>query len=151
VARKAGYNFLIAQLTSRWLVHPSTPLLDLAAPAWDSDLPETIGQAMDAYLDTCGPDTALVRRLLSALAFAQGDGLARDRIWLVIADALYPDHTHTGVELDVVFQSAASYLAERVNPHVGPFRHIGFTMTPSTSTSVITAPTPSRRQPLLPR
>jgi hypothetical protein len=55
IARKARYNFLIAQLTSRWLANPNTPSLDLTAPAWDQELPETIGQAMDTYLDTCGP------------------------------------------------------------------------------------------------
>jgi hypothetical protein len=119
VARKARYNFLIAQLTSRWLANPNTPSLDLTAPAWDQELPETIGQAMDTYLDTCGPDTALVRRLLSALAFARGDGLSRDQIWLTIADALHPGFTHTRAELDIVFDSAANYLVERTNNHHG--------------------------------
>ncbi len=120
VARKAGYNFLIAQLTSRWLAHPSTPLLDLADLAWDRDLPETIGQAMDAYLDTCGPDTALVRRLLTALAFARGDGLARDRTWLTITDALHPGLVHTSADLETVFHSAASYLVERSTEYTAP-------------------------------
>ncbi|WP_103349474.1 WD40 repeat domain-containing protein [Amycolatopsis sp. CA-128772] len=119
VARKAGYNFLIAQLVTRWLTHPTTAPLDLGDPAWTQGLPETIGQAMDAYLDTCGADAALVRRLLTALAFARGSGLPRerDRTWLTIADALHPNHAHTPAELETVFHSAANYLVERVNDH----------------------------------
>ncbi|WP_156960669.1 hypothetical protein [Amycolatopsis taiwanensis] len=115
VARKARYNFLIAQLVTRWLVHPSTPPLDLDDSAWEHHLPETVGQAMDAYLDTCGPDAALVRRLLTALAFARGEGLSRGRTWLVIADALHPAYPHTPPELETVFNGAANYLIERAD------------------------------------
>ncbi|MBP2068476.1 trypsin-like peptidase domain-containing protein [Streptomyces iranensis] len=113
VARKARYNFLIAQLATRWLTHPATPPLDLDDPAWEHGLPETIGQAMDAYLDACGPETALVRRLLTALAFARGDGLTRDDSWLTIADALHRGRTHSLGELETVFHGAANYLIER--------------------------------------
>lgn len=115
VARKAQYNFLIAQLATRWLIHPSTPPLDLSDPAWEHGLPETIGQAMDTYLDACGPDAALVRHLLTALAFARGNGLSRDRVWLAITKAVHPAHTHTLAEMETVFQGAAHYLIERTN------------------------------------
>ncbi|WP_329372391.1 hypothetical protein OG896_36870 [Streptomyces sp. NBC_00669] len=114
VARKAGYNFLIAQVTSRWLLLPDTPPLDLDDPEWDRALPETIGEAMEKYLDAFGDDKPLVERLLTALAFARGDGLPRGPGWLAVADALHPGHAHTGAELAKVFQSAANYLVERM-------------------------------------
>lgn len=113
VARQARYNFLIAQLASRWLTHPLTPVVDLADPHWEQGLPETVGDALERYLQTCGSDTALVRRMLAALAFARGDGLPRSATWLTVADALHPAHQHTLGELETVFQSAAHYLIER--------------------------------------
>lgn len=115
IARRSRYNFLVAQLATRWLVHPGTPPLDLDEPAWEHGLPETIGEAMDAYLDACGPDAALVRRLLTALAFARGGGLARGQVWLAIANALNPVQAHTLGELETVFQGAAHYLIERMS------------------------------------
>ncbi|MFD2422201.1 trypsin-like peptidase domain-containing protein [Amycolatopsis pigmentata] len=119
IARKARYNFLIAQVASRWLLLPAVPPLDLARPAWDEVLPETIGEAMEKYLDAFGDEKALVKRLLTALAFARGNGLPRGRTWLDIADALHPDHAHTNDELTKVFHSAANYLVERTNTAAG--------------------------------
>lgn len=113
VAAKAGHNFLIAQVTSRWLLLSDTPTLDPALPAWDRELPETIADAMERYLDAFGPDKALVERLLTALAFSLGEGLPRGPTWLAIADALHPDHSHSRSQLAKVFDSAASYLVER--------------------------------------
>jgi WD40 repeat protein len=113
VAERARYNFLIAQLTTTWLAVRGTSELRT------TELPETVGQAMDAYLDACGPDTALVRRMLTALAFARGAGLARDDSWLVIADALHRGHTHTLLDLETVFHSAANYLVDRSESQLG--------------------------------
>jgi WD40 repeat protein len=112
VARKARYNFLVAQLATLWLAHSGTTPAP-GEPAWEKSLPETIGQAMDAYLDACGPDPALVRRLLTALAFARGDGLGRDDLWLTLTDSLHPGHAHTRGDLEAIFDSTAHYLVER--------------------------------------
>ncbi|MFE7713006.1 hypothetical protein ACFU6I_46470 [Streptomyces sp. NPDC057486] len=120
VARKARYNFLIAQLTARWLTHPSAPPTGPGDPDWEDELPETVGQAMDAYLDTCRPDTETVRRLLTALAYARGDGLPRSNAWLSMADALGSGVGHTARDLEKIFHSAAHYLVERVNEDSGP-------------------------------
>lgn len=119
VARKARYNFLIAQLAVGWLTRRGTPLPNLDSPDWEDQLPETIGQAMDAYLDACGPDTDTVRRVLTALAYAQGDGLPRSVIWLRIAEALSYGATHNAADRETVFNSAALYLMERVDGHTG--------------------------------
>jgi WD40 repeat protein len=115
VARKAGYNFLIAQLTTLWLTQVTTPPLDLTHPGWESRLPETVGEAMEEYLRHCGADPDLVRRILTALAFSRGNGLPYGRTWLTISDTLHPAHTHRPLELQTVFDSAAHYLLERTD------------------------------------
>lgn len=112
VARKARYNFLVAQLATLWLAR-SGALPDTTSRAWEDRLPESVGQAMDAYLDACGPDPALVRRLLTALAFARGNGLSRAHLWLTVTSNLYPGHQHSRAELEATFDGAAHYLVER--------------------------------------
>ncbi|GCB52959.1 high-affnity carbon uptake protein hat/hatR [Streptomyces sp. NL15-2K] len=119
VARRAGHNFLIAQLVSGWLIQPGTAPPDPSAPAWEEQFPETVGQAMENYLSACGPDPEAVRRLLTALAFAQGDGLPRGRTWLLMADSLSHGLMHTPADLDNVFRSAAHYLIERNDDQAG--------------------------------
>ncbi|SEB60647.1 AAA family ATPase [Streptomyces melanosporofaciens] len=111
IATKARGNFLIAQVTSRWLLLPTTP--PVTDPALDGVLPETIGEAMEKYLDAFGQEKPFVQRLLTALAYARGDGLPRDDTWLAVADALHPGHAPTTAELTRVFHSAANYLVER--------------------------------------
>jgi WD40 repeat protein len=119
VARKSRYNFLIAQLTTGWLIARSKQDPDLDDPSWEDELPETVGQALDAYLDACGPDSRTIRRLLTALAFARGDGLPRSDTWLQIANALGRGTGYTGRDLEEVFDSAAHYLVERVSDGSG--------------------------------
>ncbi|MDF2258807.1 trypsin-like peptidase domain-containing protein [Streptantibioticus ferralitis] len=129
VARKARYNFLIAQLTTGWLMDPRGQQSGPDDPDWEAELPETVGQAMDRYLRTCRPDTATVKRLLTALAYARGDGLPRGASWLRMADALASDADDTARDLEKVFttrdlgkvfNSAAQHLVERVNEGSGP-------------------------------
>ncbi|AOR36307.1 hypothetical protein BFF78_39320 [Streptomyces fodineus] len=120
VARKARYNFLIAQLTTGWLTDPRGQQPELDDPEWEAELPETVGQAMDRYLRTCRPDTDVVKRLLTALAYARGDGLPRGATWLRMADALASDDDEPAHDLGKVFKSAAQHLVERVNEGSGP-------------------------------
>lgn len=113
LARKARYNFLIAQLATLWLTQATAPRLDLADPTWEHILPETVGDAMEEYIRHCGADAELVRRILTALAFARGNGLSLGRTWLTMSDALHPAHHLTLAELETVFHGAANYLIER--------------------------------------
>lgn len=115
IARKAGYNFLIAQLTTLWLTQATTPQLDLARTGWEQRLPETVGEAMEGYVQNCDADASLVRRILTALAFARGSGLSVGRTWLVMSDVLHPATSHTLADLETVFHSAAHYLLERTD------------------------------------
>ncbi|SMD26488.1 serine protease, partial [Kibdelosporangium aridum] len=115
IARRARYNFLIAQLTTLWLTQATTPPLNIGEPGWERILPETVGEAMEEYLRHCGADPELVRRILTALAFSRGSGLPFGCSWLTISDALHPAHTHTLADLETVFHSAANYLIERTD------------------------------------
>ncbi|GHF69697.1 WD40 repeat protein [Amycolatopsis bartoniae] len=109
VAERSRHNFLVAQLTSRWLLLPGTPVPG-AGPA--GELPSTVGEAMEKYLDAFGPDRGTVERVLTALAFAAGGGLPRNDLWARLAEALSPGHSVTAADLSRVFDSAASYLIE---------------------------------------
>ncbi|MFE3906330.1 trypsin-like peptidase domain-containing protein [Streptomyces sp. NPDC059153] len=128
VARKARYNFLIAQLTTGWLTDPRGQQSEPDDPDWEAELPETVGQAMDKYLRTCRPHTETVRILLTALAYSRGDGLPRGATWLRLADALASDiddtaheseKVFTGHDLKKIFTSAAQHLVERVDESPG--------------------------------
>ncbi|MCT2587557.1 hypothetical protein [Actinophytocola gossypii] len=109
VATRARHNFLVAQLTSRWLLLPGTPV---ASADLDEALPTTVGEAMEKYLDAFGPDRGLVERVLTALAFARGSGLPRNDLWVRLAEALTPGYDASAADLARVFDSAASYLIE---------------------------------------
>ncbi|MFF2330091.1 MULTISPECIES: trypsin-like peptidase domain-containing protein [unclassified Streptomyces] len=115
VARKARYNFLIAQLTTGWLIRRGEQGPSPGEPSWENQLPTTVGDAMDAYLDTCGVDTPKLRRLLTALAYARGDGLPLGDTWLRMADALGRGVRHRAEDQEMIFESAAHYLVERIN------------------------------------
>lgn len=111
VAARSQHNFLVAQLTSRWLLLPGTPVPGVGVQL-DEELPSTVGEAMEKYLDAFGPDKALVERFLTALAFAAGGGLPRNDLWLRLAEALSPGSTASAADLARVFDSAATYLIE---------------------------------------
>ncbi|GAA2845748.1 trypsin-like peptidase domain-containing protein [Nonomuraea rubra] len=119
VARRAGHNFLIAQLVSDRLNHPAAAPPHPGTPGWEEQFPESVGQAMEDYLRACAPDAELVRRLLTALAFARGDGLPVGRTWLLMATGLGHGLAPAPADLHDVVQNAAHYLVEHVDPQAG--------------------------------
>lgn len=112
VAEQANNNFLVTQLTSRWLTTQPLPD-DPAGHGWHRTLPSTVGEALDRYLDQCALQAPQVRNILTALAFAFGEGLPRDQVWLSVCHALHPDQPAALTDLRQVFESAASFLVER--------------------------------------
>ncbi|MGW3240340.1 trypsin-like peptidase domain-containing protein [Streptomyces olivaceus] len=120
VARKANYSFLIAQLATGWLTDPRGQHSGPDDPGWEAELPETVGQAMDKYLRACRPHTATVKLVLTALAYARGNGLPRGATWRRMADALASDGDETPRDLEKVFTTAAQHLVERVDESSRP-------------------------------
>jgi len=86
VALRAGSNFLVAALASSRLAE-AADVHDPRAPGFDpARLPASIGSALDDFLDA-RDGGALLRGLLTALAYAQGSGFD-DRTWQESAVAL---------------------------------------------------------------
>lgn len=87
VARRAGTNFLIVQLTCVTLA-----ALPGAADDSPEQFPDSVGAAMDRYLAAFGPERGRVRDLLVPLAFAEGAGLPDPTVWAALATVLGTDH-----------------------------------------------------------
>ncbi|MEV0170239.1 caspase family protein [Streptomyces sp. NPDC050803] len=113
VAAKAAGVYLYARTTARTL-RSDRAAVDICRPGWADDLPSEIGEAFDDYLARFGPDESRVRRMLLALAFSEGTGLPRGRIWTTLSTVLSGiDCTEADVSwsLDV----AEAYVAEVVD------------------------------------
>ncbi|GAA3384297.1 hypothetical protein GCM10017750_58110 [Streptomyces racemochromogenes] len=110
VAEKAAGVYLYARMTARTLRSDAEPV-DTGRPGWEDNLPSEVGEAFDDYLQRFGPDEPRVRRMLLALAFSEGKGLPRGRVWTALGSAI------SGVpcsEEDVswALDVAAAYIAE---------------------------------------
>ncbi|MFJ3877614.1 caspase family protein [Streptomyces sp. NPDC090077] len=110
VAEKAAGVYLYARMTARTLRSDAEPV-DTGRPGWEDNLPSEVGEAFDDYLQRFGPDEPRVRRMLLALAFSEGKGLPRGRVWTGLGSAI------SGVpcsEEDVswALDVAAAYIAE---------------------------------------
>ncbi|WP_405982024.1 caspase family protein [Streptomyces sp. NBC_00158] len=113
VAEKAAGVYLYARMTARTLRSDVAPI-DVGRPGWKENLPSEVGDAFDDYLARFGPDEPRVRRMLLALAFSEGKGLPRGRVWTGLSSAI------SGVpcsEEDVswALDVAAAYIAEVVD------------------------------------
>ncbi|MGA4545160.1 caspase family protein [Uniformispora flossi] len=110
VADRATGVFLVARMTARSL-RTADEVMDVSQAAWEDGLPSEIGQALDDYLMRFGTDEERVRRLLTPLAFAEGQGLPRVQVWRELATAL------SGVpvgddDITWVLKAAGAYIAE---------------------------------------
>lgn len=86
VAARAGPCFLVAQLCALSLTASGNP--PVATAAWAEDFPATVGAAMERYLRQVQPAGAPVRDVLTALAWAEGDGLDDPSLWADMATAI---------------------------------------------------------------
>ena len=88
IALKAGDNFLVAAISASTLSCQEA-VVDPTAPGFDmSQLPASVGEALEKYLDTLSPETrATVHSMLVSLRFAFDDGFNVDT-WLGVSQAL---------------------------------------------------------------
>ncbi|WP_407560413.1 caspase family protein [Streptomyces sp. 184] len=87
VAEKAAGVYLYARTTARTL-RSDRVAVDVCRPGWAEVLPSEVGEAFDDYLARFGPDEPRVRRMLLALAFSEGKGLPRGRVWTALSSTI---------------------------------------------------------------
>lgn len=113
VAEKAAGVYLYARTTARTLRSDQTPV-DVGRPGWAEDLPSEVGDAFDDYLARFGPDEPRVRRMLLALAFSEGKGLPRGRVWTALSSAISAVPC-TEEDVSWVLDVAEAYIAEVID------------------------------------
>ena len=115
VAERTGANFLYARLSAqRLLSSPPIPL----APGWEGQIPSVAGDAdfatnVEADLARIeDPDERrATRELLMAVAFAEGAGVPRYRVWPTMATAI-TGRTYSDDDVQTTLGAAAWYLVE---------------------------------------
>ena len=115
VAERTGANFLYARLSAqRLLSSPPIPL----APGWEGQIPSVAGDAdfaanVEADLARIeDPDERrTTRQLLMAVAFAEGAGVPRYRVWPTMATAI-TGRTYSDDDVQAALGAAAWYLVE---------------------------------------
>ncbi|MFC8514488.1 caspase family protein [Streptomyces sp. NPDC057257] len=113
VAAKAAGVYLYARTTARTL-RSDRAVVDTHRPGWADELPSEIGEAFDDYLARFGPDEPRVRRMLLALAFSEGTGLPRGRIWTRLSSVLSGVEC-TEADVSWALDVAEAYVAEVVD------------------------------------
>ncbi|MFF4269597.1 caspase family protein [Streptomyces sp. NPDC001536] len=113
VAARAAGVYLYARTTARTL-RSDRAAVDIHRPGWADDLPSEIGEAFDDYLARFGPDEPRVRRMLLALAFSEGTGLPRGRIWTRLSSVLSGIEC-TEADVSWALDVAEAYVAEVVD------------------------------------
>ncbi len=119
IAAQAGRNHLVAALAAEPLSRLDE-VVDPAGPGFDlATVPRNVDEALTGYLDRlAAQERVKVRGLLTALAYARGDGID-DRRWLTFAAALGHD---AGVpDLDLLRSTpAADYLLQTTSTRDAP-------------------------------
>ncbi|MFI5681369.1 caspase family protein [Streptomyces cellulosae] len=113
VAAKAAGVYLYARTTARTL-RSDRAAVDIRRTGWADDLPSEIGEAFDDYLARFGPDEPRVRRMLLTLAFSEGTGLPRGRIWTTLSTVLSGVEC-TEADVSWALDVAEAYVAEVVD------------------------------------
>lgn len=120
VAERASEVFLVARLTARSLRRDATPI-DVTRPGWERTLPSAVGEAFDDYLERFGEEEDRVRRILTPLAFAEGQGLPRGSSWVAMAVGLSGQEC-TEADVGDALRIASDYVAEVVEGQRSVYR-----------------------------
>ncbi len=113
VAAKAAGVYLYARTTARTLRSDLVPV-DVRSPGWAEKLPSEIGGAFDDYLERFGTDEPRVRRMLLALAFSEGKGLPRGRVWTELSSVI-SGVPCTEADVSWALDVAEAYIAEVID------------------------------------
>ncbi len=115
VASKAAPSFLVATIASRALRDAPQPV-DTSKPDWQRrySLPIRVADAMALYLERfAAPERARLESLLAPLAWAQGAGLPRLRVWPGLAGTLAgTGASYTDRDVAWALQAAGAFIVE---------------------------------------
>jgi WD40 repeat protein len=107
IAERASAIFLVARIVACSLLEERELVTDFAA----RDFPIEVGAAFGEYLARFGEDTALIRDVLLALAFAQGSGLPWETIWPDVIRAITRRRVTTE-EMELALDRAGAFIIE---------------------------------------
>ncbi|MFE0377888.1 caspase family protein [Streptomyces inhibens] len=113
VAEKAAGVYLYARTTARTL-RSDRAAVNVTRPGWAQKLPSEVGEAFDDYLARFGPDEPRVRRMLLALAFSEGKGLPRGRVWTALSSVI-SGVPCTEEDVSWALDVAEAYIAEVID------------------------------------
>ena len=125
IESRARHSFLLAAYVARRHTLDAEPT-DSRDPAWGTQFPERIGDAMRQEIDALYGVKQAARQLalLRPLAFAEGSGLVREPVgssdlWAVLASRLDPQQRlFTPSEVDALLtHRVATHLVARVDQH----------------------------------
>ncbi|WP_369176752.1 caspase family protein [Streptomyces mutabilis] len=119
IAVRAAGNFLSAKMRARELGSRAT-VLDTGRPGWQDDIPgDRYQPGADLFRhvlrERLGPAEPRARTLLTALAFAEGNGLPAARVWPAVASALGEPVTDADVQW--ALEAAGAYVVEDLDPY----------------------------------
>jgi len=110
-------SFLIGRILALSVRGRPAPA-DVTSPDWQARLPAELTEAFDEDLARLGDRMPLARTLLEALAWAQGNGLPWENIWVPVARAL-AGHGRSLITNDDVrwlLDKAGAYVVEDLGP-----------------------------------
>ncbi|MFF4185098.1 caspase family protein [Streptomyces sp. NPDC001691] len=110
VAARAGQSFLVANMTARSLINRQVQV-DPTQAGWHRQLPNEVKDVFAAYLSRFGANEWRVRRLLTPLAYAEGQGLPWDNLWAALASVL-AGRRCSDEDIDWLLGNAGAYIVE---------------------------------------
>jgi WD40 repeat protein len=121
VARRAQHSFLFARVTANTLNRLDQPASEAEVSArlasWRS-----LGDLFDQDLQRYGDDFSRVRDVLTALAWAKGDGLPWENLWAPIATGLAGGVAYDDADVAWVIEHAGAYIRESVEDGSSVYR-----------------------------
>ncbi|MFI6049017.1 caspase family protein [Streptomyces violascens] len=110
VAARAGQSFLVANMTARSLINRQVQV-DPTRAGWHRQLPNEVKDVFAAYLSRFGANEWRVRRLLTPLAYAEGQGLPWDNVWAPLASVLARERC-SDEDINWLLGNAGAYIVE---------------------------------------
>jgi hypothetical protein len=107
-------NFLIARMIAR-------SVIDANREITANQIPRSSGGAFDEYLARFGHEEQMVRDLLLALSYGEGQGLPRGDIWMAVARAV-SGRSYGTRAINRVLTLAASYIVEEIEQGLSVYR-----------------------------